>query len=57
MTPGPVWQKGETDMDIQEVIQELETIKNYCAPSALAALDYAIAVLAEKQEKQGREQA
>ena len=44
-------------MDIQEVIQELENIKNYCAPSALAALDYAIAVLSEKQENQRREDA
>ena len=38
-------------MEIKEVIQELENLKNYCSPTALAALDYAIAVLTEEQEK------
>ena len=39
-------------MTTQEAIKELQTIKNYCAASALPALDYAIAVLKEKQDRQ-----
>ena len=37
-------------MTTQEVIKELQNIKNYCAASALPALDYAIAVLTQKLE-------
>ena len=39
-------------MTPQEAIKELQSIKNYCTASALPALDYAIAVLKEKQERQ-----
>ena len=39
-------------MDIQEVIKELQNIKNYCTPSALPALEYAIAVLTQKSAEQ-----
>lgn len=39
-------------MTAQEAIKELQNIKNYCTASALPALDYAIAVLKEKQEEQ-----
>ena len=37
-------------MTTQEAIKELQNIKNYCAASALPALDYAIAVLTQKME-------
>ena len=39
-------------MTIEEVIRELQNIKNYCTASALPALDYAIAVLTQKQQEQ-----
>ena len=41
-------------MDLQEVIRELQNIKNYCTPSALPALEYAITVLAGKLEDQAK---
>ena len=41
-------------MDLQEVIRELQNIKNYCTPSALPALEYAITVLTEKLEEQAK---
>ena len=44
--------KEETAMDLQEVIRELQNIKNYCTPSALPALEYAITVLTGKLEDQ-----
>lgn len=43
-------------MTAQEAIKELQNIKNYCTASALPALDYAIAVLTEKLEREGGEQ-
>ena len=39
-------------MTVQEAIKELQNIKNYAQANALPALDYAIAVLTEKQEKE-----
>ena len=39
-------------MDLREVIRELQNIKNYCTPSALPALEYAITVLTEKLDEQ-----
>lgn len=39
-------------MTVQEVIRELQNIKNYATASALPALDYAIAVLTEKAESE-----
>ena len=42
-------------MTVQEVIKELQNIKNYCTASALPALDYAIAVLTEKKEREEEE--
>ena len=39
-------------MTIQEVIKELQNIKNYCAASSLPALDYAIAVLTQMQQSE-----
>ena len=41
-------------MDLKEVIRELQNIKNYCTPSALPALEYAIAVLTGKLEDQAK---
>ena len=41
-------------MDLQEVIRELQNIKNYCTPSALPALEYAIAVLTVMLEEQAK---
>ena len=41
-------------MDLQEVIRELQNIKNYCTPSALPALEYAITVLAGKLDDQAK---
>ena len=46
--------KEDTAMDLQEVIRELQNIKNYCTPSALPALEYAIAVLTGKLEDQAK---
>ena len=43
-------------MTAQEAIRELQNIKNYCTASALPALDYAIAVLTEKQEREDEKQ-
>lgn len=43
-------------MDIQEVIKELQNIKNYCTPNALPALEQAISVLTEKLEEQGKDE-
>ena len=44
-------------MTTHEAIKELQNIKNYCAASALPALDYAIAVLTQKleDEKENRD--
>ena len=42
-------------MTVQEVIRELQNIKNYATASALPALDYAIAVLTEKAGDAGAE--
>lgn len=42
-------------MTAQEAIKELQNIKNYCTASALPALDYAIAVLTEKKEREEEE--
>ena len=39
-------------MTTAEAIKELQNIKNYCAASALPALDYAIAVLTKKLESE-----
>lgn len=41
-------------MDLQEVIRELQNIKNYCTPSALPALEYAITVLTGKLDDQAK---
>lgn len=46
--------KEETAMDLQEVIRELQNIKNYCTPSALPALEYAIAVLTGMLDDQAK---
>lgn len=39
-------------MELQEVIKELQNIKNYCTPNALPALEQAISILTEMQENQ-----
>lgn len=39
-------------MTTQEAIKELQNMKNYCTIKSIPALDYAIAVLTEKQEKE-----
>ena len=46
--------KEDTAMDLQEVIRELQNIKNYCTPSALPALEYAITVLKGKLDDQAK---
>ena len=44
--------EGGPAMNAQEAIKELQNIKNYATASALPALDYAIAVLTEKAERE-----
>ncbi len=39
-------------MTTQEAIKELTNMKNYCTIKSIPALDYAIAVLTEKLEKE-----
>ncbi len=39
-------------MTAQEAIRELQNMKSYCTAKSIPALDYAIAVLTEKLEKE-----
>lgn len=42
-------------MTAQEAIQELLNIQQYCTPRSLAALDYAIRAVQEKEEREKQE--
>ena len=42
-------------MTAHEAIQELLQIKQYCTPRSLAAVDYAIRAIQEKEEREKAE--